>query len=75
MECKYPNLLSLIKCPIFPAHGTNVLEIEGTSGGTGKPNFQICRKMSAGVGSTISASKNKLWEATINGKTRRIILF
>lgn len=31
--------------------------------------------MSTGVGGTISATKNKLGEATINGKTRRVILF
>lgn len=31
--------------------------------------------MSTGVGGTISATKNKLWEATINGKTRRAIPF
>lgn len=29
--------------------------------------------MSTGVGGTISATKNKLWEATINGKTRRVV--
>lgn len=31
--------------------------------------------MSTGVGGTISATKNKLWEAAINGKTRRVIPF
>lgn len=31
--------------------------------------------MSTGVGGTISATKNKLGEATINGKTRRVIPF
>lgn len=31
--------------------------------------------MSTEVGGTISATKNKLWEATINGKTRRVIPF
>lgn len=31
--------------------------------------------MSTGVGSAISATKNKLWEATINGKTRRVVPF
>lgn len=31
--------------------------------------------MSTGVGGTISATKNKLWEATINGKTRRVVPF
>lgn len=31
--------------------------------------------MSTGVGGTISDTKNKLWEATINGKTRRAIPF
>lgn len=31
--------------------------------------------MSTGVGGTISATKNKPWEVTINGKTRRVISF